>query len=457
VIGLNLGLALFTALVTLRAFPNSGDEYAYLLSAQLFAEGRLSVPSPEPREFFNLYHVVNDGRYYGKYPPGWPLILAAGVASGTPWLVNPILGALALLVVHRMTLRSFSRETANATLLATAANPFLILNSASYFSHPACLLAISLAAAAAFRCLEAPARRAPYLVLGGALGAAFLIRPFTSVVLGTACVGWLVGSAASTRRLGAVAKGLALALAPLMLGVAVFLAYDALQTGHPLRQPFLVYDPSNRPFLLRWGWREALGTNADALVRLNLWIPLSLVFAIAAGVRRDTRRDPRVVLLLACVASMSSAYLFFHSGSGNQYGPRYLYEVSFALFIVMGFVTTLWKRYVAVPLLLIAGLNVAALVDRSVYHAAQVRERMSVYSLVEERGLSDAVVFLRSGSAMPREDMTRNGIHFDAPVLYVLDLGERNGELLRAFPDRRAYVYDYDGGAGRGSLTPLAR
>ena len=57
---------------------------------------------------------------------------------------------------------------------------------------------------------------------------------------------------------------------------------------------------------------------------------------------------------------------------------------------------------------------------------------------------------------MPREDLTRNGIRFDAPVLYVLDRGERNGELMRAFPGRRPYVYDYDGGTGRGSLGPLA-
>jgi len=82
---LNLGLTLFTALVTLRDFPNSADEYSYLISAQLFSEGRLWVPSPEPREFFNFFHVINDGRYYGKYSPGWPLILSLGVLLNTPW------------------------------------------------------------------------------------------------------------------------------------------------------------------------------------------------------------------------------------------------------------------------------------------------------------------------------------------------------------------------------------
>lgn len=455
VIGLNLALSVFTSQVTLKGFPNSGDEYAYLISAQLFAEGRLSVPSPEPRQFFDVHHVINDGRFYGRYPPGWPLLLAAGVAAGAPWLVNPILGALALLVLHRLALRSFSRPAANAALLATAANPFLVLNSASYFSHPACLLAIAVATAAVLRCAEAPERRAPYLAMGAALGAAFLIRPFTAVVLGAVCVGWLLGSAVVARRLGSAAKGLAIALGPLLLGVAAFLAYDALQTGNPLLQPFLVYDAADRPLLLRWGWHTALATNTRALARLNVWIPLSLVFAGVAVVHRATRGDRRLVLPLSCVASLAVAYVFFHTGSGNEYGPRYLYETSVALFVLMGAAMPLFGRYAALPLLLVAALNVAGLADRSLHHAAQVRERMRLYDLVTERGLSDAIVFIRSAPDMHRADLTRNGIHFDAPVLYVLDLGDRNDELLRALPDRRGYLYVFDPATRRATLEPL--
>jgi hypothetical protein len=115
VLVLNLGLTLYTALVSLRDFPDSGDEYAYMISAQLFSEGRLWVPSPEPREFFRQNHVINDGHYYGKYPPGWPLILSLGVLLKAPWLINPLCGMLTLVLIHRMAQENFSRESAPPT------------------------------------------------------------------------------------------------------------------------------------------------------------------------------------------------------------------------------------------------------------------------------------------------------------------------------------------------------
>jgi hypothetical protein len=33
-------------------------------------------------------HVVNDGKFYGKYPPGWPALLAVGSFFGAPWLAQ---------------------------------------------------------------------------------------------------------------------------------------------------------------------------------------------------------------------------------------------------------------------------------------------------------------------------------------------------------------------------------
>jgi hypothetical protein len=457
VIALNLGLSLFTGLVTLRDFPNSGDESAYLISAQLFAEGRLSVPSPEPREFFDHYHVINDGRYYGRYPPGWPAILSLGVAVNAPWLVNPILGALTLFVLHRLARESFSREVADATLIATAANPFLIFNSASYFSHAACLLAATLFAWAALRCGRTPAARLPHLALGASAGAIFLIRPYTSVALGVATVGWLLAGALHERRLGATLKGLGLAFVPAALGPALYLAYNALQTGDPLLPPFLKYNPGDRPFASRSGWQQVLASNRRVLTQLSKWIPLSPLVIAAGFALGDLRRDSRVLLLLATFASLFVAHMFYETGFANEYGPRYLYEASFAVFLLIGCVVTRAGRWGVALLVAIVCLNVGGFVDRTRYHSAQVEERTNVYSLARERGLADAIVFLKAGPGMDRRDLTRNGIHFDQSVLYVLDLGERNVELLRAFPGRRAYVYDYDPETRTGHLTRYER
>lgn len=459
IVSLNLGLTLFTALVTLRDFPNSADEYSYLLSAQLFTEGRLWVPSPEPREFFTLIHVINDGHYYGRYPPGWPLILSVGMLLNAPWLVNPVVGMLTLVLIHRMARENFSREGANAALYAAAGNPFLIFNSASYFSHPSCLLFMTLFAYTSLRCLKEPSVRVPYLLMGASLGAAFLIRPYTSLALALPFGAWLLFNSFRTHQLHSLLKGLLLSVVPFTILFTTFLVYNDLQTGRPLLQPFLKYNPSDTPFLITWGWRKFLYYKWYLPLReLILWIPLSLPLLIAFFVPRETRRDARAVLLLTSLVSLFIAYLFFQGAGGNRYGPRYLYEASFAVFILIGCVIVRWKRFALAMLLVIVCLNVYWFVKKTTVHAAQVRGRMNVYDIVKHQQISNAIVFLKTGSGtMPREDLTRNGIHFDGAVLYVIDLGDRNSELLRAFPGRHAYVYQYERRTGTGSLTPYRR
>src|SRR5690349_17994143 len=104
-VGLNFALTTAVHFKTLRQFPNSGDEYAYLIGAELIANGRLWVPSPEPRAAFAINQFVNDGRFFPKYPPGWPALLAAGVRAHAPWLVNAVLGAAALVLTWRLARR----------------------------------------------------------------------------------------------------------------------------------------------------------------------------------------------------------------------------------------------------------------------------------------------------------------------------------------------------------------
>ena len=144
VIAINLGLMLYTGQSTLRDFPNSGDEYAQYISALIFSEGKLSVPSPVPKDWFTFVHTINDGKFYSKYAPGWPLFLAAGIAAHVPWLMNPIFGSLTLLALYRIARRHYSVRAANLAVLCTLGNPFLIFNSASYFTHPSCLFFLCL-------------------------------------------------------------------------------------------------------------------------------------------------------------------------------------------------------------------------------------------------------------------------------------------------------------------------
>ena len=52
------------------------------------AEGRVTNPLPDAPEFFDTLYIAQDeGRAYGTFPIGWPLLLAAAMRAGVPTVV----------------------------------------------------------------------------------------------------------------------------------------------------------------------------------------------------------------------------------------------------------------------------------------------------------------------------------------------------------------------------------
>jgi hypothetical protein len=50
--------------------PHIVDSVDQMFHGKIFLLGKLSVPSPEPREFFEVVHMINNGKWYSQYPPG---------------------------------------------------------------------------------------------------------------------------------------------------------------------------------------------------------------------------------------------------------------------------------------------------------------------------------------------------------------------------------------------------
>src|SRR5579875_1683343 len=96
--------AALLAVWVLRAFPNSGDEYAYLFEARTFLAGRLwNPPPPLPALFAHYYILALNGKWAAAYPPGWPLLLAAVIGLRLPpWLAAPLCGGVLLLAVMKL-------------------------------------------------------------------------------------------------------------------------------------------------------------------------------------------------------------------------------------------------------------------------------------------------------------------------------------------------------------------
>ena len=105
-----VGLALFAAAVSAflgqRVFggvPHVADGVSYAFQGKIFAAGRLWLEPPLVPDAFKSQNILLGAtRWCGIYPPGFPLLLAAGWLVGAPFLVNPVLLGLAVVGVFRL-------------------------------------------------------------------------------------------------------------------------------------------------------------------------------------------------------------------------------------------------------------------------------------------------------------------------------------------------------------------
>jgi hypothetical protein len=457
----NAVLILYTAIVTLQRFPNSGDEYAYLISAELFTQGRLSAPSPRQPRFFDVNHILNDGKFYGKYPPGWPAMLAPAVAVGLPWLTNPILGLGTLVLLYLVARKHFSERAAVYAAVTLLANPFFIFNSASYYSHTSCLFFVMLAVYAFLNWREEPSSWRQALLMGTGAGMAFLIRPFSAVLvllplaLGVMWVTWNHRKERSV--LGAFTAG----TAPLLIAAGAYLLYNYRLTGDPLLQPFTKYDPLDRPhrppsLAELWSWFSRY-PGARALELNWPWLPFCFVHLLWFWINPATRRDPKAQILFASAAMLFVGYSFYPADGGLGYGPRYQYESLAGMVFLMGVACASLPRIAPYAAAAVMAVNCMVFVSFTNLTARDIEEKQDLRKIVEREKLADAIVFLKNGPGTAHPgDMTRNGLRFDGPVLYVRDRGSDNRLLVREHRHRKAYVYTFDPQTKRGQLTPYA-
>ena len=386
-----------TSQITLRDFPNSADEYSYLISAKLFSAGRLSVPSPSHQKFYDFAHIINDGQFYGKYSPGWPFFLMFGEFLGFPWVINMIFAVLTLVVTYSLARELFSEKIAKISLLLMATNSYFLFNSSSYFSHTSSQFFLLLFVYFYLKRLKTE-KSGGWFLLGIILGISFLIRQLEAVVFGfcifihyiyfvlrnkKACSGEIVKGYSgfpvekdpprSTRRsrreqLSTNAKsekirknralrgelkrsahkpvsalkhlvkwGLFLSGFSLLFGI--FLTYNYLQTGDPFLLPFIKYDPGDKlgfhyPYMT--SLKSAIMDNIIyRIIHLNLWVPFCFVFMFLALFSSERYSKEYVYLMVTLFISILFAYFFYVFHPGNQYGPRYLYSSSFTIFILM--------------------------------------------------------------------------------------------------------------------------
>src|SRR6185369_13618133 len=99
----------------------------------IFAAGKMTGQYPPglldwlvPGIFRERFIAVSPdtGHIAAVYWPGFSALLAPFSLLGTPWLLNPLIGAATLVVAYRLAIELFgNREHAGLAMLLTAASP----------------------------------------------------------------------------------------------------------------------------------------------------------------------------------------------------------------------------------------------------------------------------------------------------------------------------------------------
>lgn len=169
------GLTLRTSYAAFGAWPQIQDEIAYDLLARRIASGT-PVPASHPLpELFRLRFLVDDGRNYVLFQPGWPLLLAFFHKIGRPSMAPAFAVAILVVFASRLAERLYGRITGIVAGVLLLGSAFLQIVGSSYFAHAwtAALVVVSLERLVAALEHEDP-KRARRAAIASGLAAAWL-------------------------------------------------------------------------------------------------------------------------------------------------------------------------------------------------------------------------------------------------------------------------------------------
>ncbi len=171
-------IAASVSLLVLDGIPHVQDEIVYQLQARLLSGLSLWEAERLPHAAYPFEFVINEaGRRYGIFPNGWPAVLALGTGLGIPWLVNPLLHGISIVLGARLAADVMGERGGLFAAPLLALNPGLLLLASSRMSHTLCALLCIVAVASVHK-----ANRAGSIGLGAALAGLILTRPLDGLI-----------------------------------------------------------------------------------------------------------------------------------------------------------------------------------------------------------------------------------------------------------------------------------
>lgn len=341
--GFAVALCALLARFVYEGHPHISDEFGFLFQALYFAGGDLAAPGVPVPDLFDSYQIeCSVERCLSVLQPGWPALLAVGVKLGAPWLVNPVLAGVNVLLLFSFVREVYGAGIARLSAVLLASSPWFLFLGMSLMNHQATL---TFALVGVLGTTLAIRRASPqWAALAGAgVGLTSLMRPMDGVIAAVVAGIPLLLSGPMRRRL----LGSALfAIGVLALG-STNLMYNAAVTGDPLDFPVTSYvnelwgEGSNnlgfgpdRGVYPEWAHMDAFpghspfqavvnaGLNLTALqVDLFGWAIGSLTPLLLFLLWGRLRRADWWMLLSICV--IVALYSLYWFASGPDFAARY--------------------------------------------------------------------------------------------------------------------------------------
>jgi hypothetical protein len=478
--------------------PHIHDECGYLFQAKIFLTGRLYVPSPCVKEFFDFPHIINNGRWYSMYTPGFPFLLMLGLIFQAPWIVNPLLASLAIFLFYFLGKEIYSPRIGILASLLGAASIWFLLMSSTMMSHTSNLFFTCFYLLFLFRSLRNPSL-ANGVLAGAGVGMAFLIRPYNAVLFSLPFLVYYAFHFFKEMKLR-LKNAIALVLTA-MAFISVLLIYNQLTNGNPFKMGYIVHHGESyavifgRPATLEYDYTPMFGTvqTLDNLKAVNSdlfgW-PFSSFLALlpllwlAKIESKDRKKD--LLLAVSFIFFLTGVYFFW--GSFIFLGARMLFEtvpfllllsargieelprmlgllfkkvklektkkvvfIIFTAFIGYGFIIHfpqwIWPKGTEWPF--------ETLANDFAYTTPNIRNTL------KSLGIKKAVVLMKF-LYHPLDEFPNgywgSGFAYNDPglradIIYANGLGEPNIELFRCFPERNFYLYL--GTLEKGMLIPI--
>ena len=485
--------ALVVAWVWGFARPVAGvhDEAAYLLQARIFASGRWTAAARPMPEFFEQMHVFVTPFLGAKYPPGHSLLLVPGIWLGWPALVPVLLNGMAGSLFFALVRRLAGAPVALVSWLIWVTAPGTFPYRASYLSENTTTVLWLLSLWALQQWIAKGGRRWVAL-LALCLGWGAITRPMTMFALALP-IGviflWRVFARRAWSELG-VAAGIGLAclavlpiwsrgttgdwrLSPYRYYSRMYFPYDWTGFGARTEPPLRTVPKALEPFARqdqRIHAEHTIGALPDTIARR-----LQAIAQNQWGGGRESLGLFAVVGLLdfdrvgafAAISSLALFLAYLSFGNSPAWTAYYLEiqtVLSFATGLgVCGLLASAaqlaasrqtgggrprrpaWASAGLATLLVVLSAIAAVQVveareTRRAELAYQTRFRDRVLRLRE----APSIVFVRYA---PNHNVHRslvvNEPDLESTRAWVVhDLGARDAELARLYPERRLYLYD---------------